>query len=78
MKTFAILLLSKKTFTIRSCSILASFFRKLLPKATFERKLSSVSLPLQTPNLRCGCRLVRKFSVTFSHLLRHADYTRRV
>ena len=44
-KTFAIFLLSKETFTIRTCSILESFFRKLLSKATFERKLSGVSLP---------------------------------
>jgi len=44
MKTFAIFLLSKETFTIRTCSILASLFRKLLSKATFERKLSTVSL----------------------------------
>ena len=44
MKTFAIFLLSKETFTVRTCSVLASFFRKLLSKATFERKLSSVSL----------------------------------
>jgi len=43
-KTFAIFLLSKETFTIRTCSILASFFPKWLSKATFERKLSSVSL----------------------------------
>jgi len=48
MKTFAIFLLSKETFTIRTCSILESFFRKLLSKATFERKLSSVSLPLRS------------------------------
>jgi len=47
MKTFEIFLLSKETFTIRTCSILESFFRKLLSKATFERKLSSVSLPLR-------------------------------
>ena len=46
MKTFAIFLLSKETFTIKTCSILESFFRKLLSKATFERKLSSVSLTL--------------------------------
>ena len=46
MKTFAIFLLSKETFAIRTCSILESFFRKLLSKATFERKLSSVSLAL--------------------------------
>jgi len=46
MQSFAIFLLSKETFTIRTCSILESFFRKLLSKATFERKLSSVSLPL--------------------------------
>jgi len=46
MKTFAIFLLLKETFTIRTCSILASFFCKLLSKATFERKLSSVSLAL--------------------------------
>ena len=39
MKAFAIFLLSKETFTIRTCSILASFFRKLLSKATFKRKL---------------------------------------
>ena len=45
MKTFAIFLLLKETFTIRTCSILESFFRKLLLKATFERKLSDVSLP---------------------------------
>jgi len=38
MKTFAIFLLSKETLTIRTCSILESFFRKLLSKATFERK----------------------------------------
>jgi len=44
MKTFSIFLLSKETFTIRTCSILESFFRKLLSKATLERKLSSVSL----------------------------------
>jgi len=50
MKTFAIFLLSKETFTIRTCSILESFFRKLLSKATFERKLSSVSLPLPMPS----------------------------
>jgi len=42
MKTFAIFLLSKETFSIRTCSILVSFFRKLLSKVTFERKLSSV------------------------------------
>ena len=47
MKPFTIFLLLKETFTIRTCSILESFFRKLLSKATFERKLSSVSLPLQ-------------------------------
>jgi len=46
MKTIGIFLLSKETFTIRTCYILESFFRKLLLKATFERKLSSVSLPL--------------------------------
>ena len=46
MKTFAIFLLSKETFTIRTCSVLESFFRKLLSKATFERKLASVSLAL--------------------------------
>jgi len=46
MKTFAIFLLSKETFTIRTCSILESFFRKLVSKATFERKLASVSLAL--------------------------------
>jgi len=46
MKTFAIFLLSKETFTIRTCSILESFFRKLLSKATFERKLANVSLAL--------------------------------
>jgi len=46
MKTFAIFLLSKETFAIGTCSILASFFRKLLSKATFERKLASVSLAL--------------------------------
>jgi len=40
IKTFASFLLSKETFTIRTCSILESFFRKLLSKATFERKLS--------------------------------------
>ena len=45
MKTFAVFLLSKETFTIRTCSILESFFRKLLSKVTFERKLASVSLP---------------------------------
>jgi len=45
MKTFAIFLLSKENFRIRACSILESFFRKLLSKATFERKLSCVSLP---------------------------------
>jgi len=43
MKTFAIFLLSKETFMIKTCCTLASFFRKLLLKATFERKLSSVS-----------------------------------
>jgi len=48
MKIFAIFLLSKETFTIRTCSILESLFRKLLSKATFERKLSSVSLPLES------------------------------
>jgi len=47
MKTFAIFLLSKGTFTIRTCSILESCFRKLLSKATFERKLASVSLALE-------------------------------
>jgi len=46
MKTFAIFLLSKETFTTRTCSILEIFFRKLLSKATFERELSSVSLLL--------------------------------
>jgi len=54
MKTFASFLLSKETFTIRTCSILESFFCKLLSKATFERKLSSVSLPLGRP-LGGGC-----------------------
>jgi len=49
MKTFAIFLISKETFTIRTCPILESFFRKLLSKATLERKLSSVSLPLVLP-----------------------------
>jgi len=49
MKTFAIFLLLKETFTIRTCSILESFFRKLHSKATFERKLASVS-----PALRSG------------------------
>ena len=44
MKTFAIFLLSKENFMIRTCSVLASFFRKLLSKASFERKLSTVSL----------------------------------
>jgi len=48
MKTFAIFLLSKETLTIRTCSILESFFRKLLSQVTFERKLSSVSLVLRT------------------------------
>ena len=48
MKTFTNFLLSKETFTIRTCSSLASFFCKLLSKATFERKLSSVSLPLES------------------------------
>jgi len=38
MKTFALFLLSKETFTIRTRSVLASFFRELLSKATFERK----------------------------------------
>ena len=52
VKTFAIFLLSKETFTIRTCSILESFFRKLLSKATFERKLASVSLPLRLTELR--------------------------
>ena len=42
MKNFAIFLLSKKTFTIRKYAILASFFCKLLSKATLERKLSNV------------------------------------
>jgi len=47
MKTFAFFLLSKETFRIRTCSILESFFRKLLSKATFERKLSCVQeIPL--------------------------------
>jgi len=36
MKTFAIFLLSKQTFTIRTCSILEKFFRKLLSKATWK------------------------------------------
>ena len=49
MKTFAVFLLSKETFTIRTCAVLESFFRKLLSKATFERKLSGVSLPLAIP-----------------------------
>jgi len=44
VKTFSIFLLSKETFRIRTCSILESYFRKLLSKATFERKLSSVSI----------------------------------
>jgi len=35
MKTFAIFLLSKETFAIRTCSILESFFRKLLSKENF-------------------------------------------
>jgi len=35
MKTFAIFLLSKETFTIRTCSILESFFCKLLSKENF-------------------------------------------
>ena len=47
VKTFSIFLLSTQTFAIRTCSVLASFFRKLLSKATLERKLSmGVSLPL--------------------------------
>jgi len=46
VKTLAVFLLSKETFTIRTCSILESFFRKLLSKVTFERKLSIVSLAL--------------------------------
>jgi len=45
MKTFAVFLLSKETFRIRTYSVLESFSRKLVSKATFERKLSSVSLP---------------------------------
>jgi len=61
MKTFAIFLLSKETVTIIICSILASFFCKLLSKATFKRKLSSVSLPLQlnssTARVFCGMRI---------------------
>jgi len=42
---------------IRTCSVLASFFRKLglLSKVTFERKLSSVSLPLE---MWLGCRII--------------------
>jgi len=36
MKTFAIFLLSKETFWIRACSILESFFHKLLSKATLS------------------------------------------
>jgi len=47
MKTFAVFLLSEETFTVRTCSVLESFFRKFLSKATFQRKLSDVSLPLQ-------------------------------
>ena len=35
MKTFAIFLLLKETFTIRTCSVLESFFRKLLSKENF-------------------------------------------
>jgi len=46
MKNFAIFPLSKETFTIRTYSILESFFRNLHSKATFERKLASVSLAL--------------------------------
>ena len=57
MKTFAIFFLSKETFTIRTCSILDSFFRKLLSKATLERKLSSVSLPLLTTRI-LNCLMV--------------------
>ena len=42
--------LSKETFQcergLRTCSVLESFFRKLLSKASFERKLSGVSLPV--------------------------------
>jgi len=34
-ENFAIFLLSKETFTIRTCSILQSFFRKLLSKENF-------------------------------------------
>jgi len=54
MKTFAIFLLSKETFTIRTCSILESFFRKLLSKATFERKLSSVYESESTTHAKCN------------------------
>ena len=50
-ENFAIFLLSKETFTIRTCSILEGFFRKLLSKATFERKLSSVPLALASCSL---------------------------
>jgi len=35
MKTFAVFLLSKETFTIRTCSILESFFGKRLSKENF-------------------------------------------
>ena len=59
MKTFAIFLLSKETFTIRTCSILESFFRKLLSKATFKRKLSGVSLPL----VRGTCKSVNNCTI---------------
>jgi len=57
MKTFAFFLLLKETFTIRTCSILASFFRKLLLKATIKRKLSSVSLSLGKRALLSLCSL---------------------
>jgi len=62
MKTFAVFILSKDTFTIRTCSILASFFRKWLLKATFEKKLSSVSLPLHNINIVNEYENFRNFS----------------
>ena len=64
-ETFAIFLLSKETFTIRTCSILASFFRKLLSKATFEIKLSSVSLLEQSSQSIRKIKLLPNKSVVF-------------
>jgi len=77
MKTFVIFLLSKETFTIRTCSILASFFHKLLSKATFERKLSSVSLPSESLSGGYEGELLEVFCAILCMTVVYSDTHRR-